>query len=89
MTTMNGEDDIYDVLDRQSFAAFLRAEAKTKTAPVRYQIKIVPDPSPNDDGKWIDVPRAPPRTRSWTATAEAYAEFVPQGHHIVAVQTVT
>jgi hypothetical protein len=56
---------------------------------MKYQIKIVPNATPNADGRWIDVPRAPPKTCSWIEMVQSYADCIPAGHHMVATQSST
>jgi len=65
------------------------ATKKESGEAVRYQIKIVPNERPNDDGRWIDIPIVPPRTTRWTDLEEHMKAYVPAGHHVVAVQSVT
>lgn len=62
-------------------------------------IKVVPDANPNADGRWIEVAEQPIPTNepdpphrayskySWLATAAAYEPFVPDGEHLVAVNS--
>lgn len=54
---------------------------------IRYQIKIVPDAQPNDDGVWIDVPTK--AEGKWRDYERQYAAHIPAEHHMVAVQTLT
>lgn len=57
------------------------------TRPVQlWRLKIVPDAEPNADGEWIDVGTAQLRRDvSFSATVEHFADKIPAGMHVVAV----
>ena len=55
----------------------------------RYQIKLVPDNDLNADGKWVDVPAGPPHGTKFSAYSDLYREQIPEGFHMVAIQTLT
>lgn len=46
-------------------------------------IKVVPDATPNADGRWIEVPSVAPVPTSWLAYEAAYAKAIPTGEHPV------
>ncbi len=49
-------------------------------------LKIVPDAEPNADGEWLAVKRnIPDDLRGWRALEEFFADRVPAGFHLVAV----
>jgi uncharacterized protein YeaO (DUF488 family) len=56
---------------------------------MKYQIKLVPDNQPNADGKWVDVPECPPRGMKFGEYETFYAAHIPEGLHLVAIQTIS
>ena len=62
--------------------------ALAEEAQMKYQIKLVPDNAPNDDGEWVDVPVRPPNGMKFAEYANLYAAQIPAGFHMVAIQKV-
>jgi hypothetical protein len=54
----------------------------------QYQIKLVPDSDLNAEGKWTDVPAGPPPGAQWWEYEKLYAPQIPDGFHMVAIQSV-
>ncbi len=50
------------------------------------KIKIVPNATPNADGKWLVIDAKMPDTRGWVNSVEHFAPHVPEGYHLVAVE---
>ncbi len=50
------------------------------------RIKIVPDATPNADGEWINIAVDLPSRTRWKFMEERVKAFVPEGHHVVAVE---
>jgi hypothetical protein len=52
-------------------------------------LKIVPNASPNDEGRWIETNRALPQrfplTLNYQETVAALGDELPKDHHIVAI----
>ena len=55
---------------------------------MRYQIKLVPNHWPCDDGKWVDVPEAPPVGMKFAEYENLYHAQIPEGFHMVAFQRI-
>jgi len=55
---------------------------------MRYQIKLIPDARPNADGKWVDVPEAPPVGMKFAEYDNLYRAQIPEGFHMVAIQRI-
>lgn len=50
------------------------------------RIKIVPDNEPNSDGLIVEIDPAPAQIgASWADHEKAFAQWVPKGWHLVAV----
>lgn len=54
---------------------------------MKYRLKIVPEATPNADGRWIEIEvpddaRAPLGS-SWRAAAQYLAPHIPAGEHLV------
>lgn len=52
---------------------------------MKTRIKIVPDDEPNAKGEWVDVDSRKITGRGWDNLVLTYADYVPAGFHIVAV----
>jgi hypothetical protein len=55
---------------------------------MKYQIKLVPGNQPNADGKWVDVPVAPPVGMKFAEYENLYRAQILEGFHIVAFQKI-
>jgi hypothetical protein len=55
------------------------------------EIKIVPNAEPNAEGEWIEttIARMPGGPSRWTDLEQLVRPFVPEGFHVVAVDTRT
>lgn len=52
------------------------------------RLKIVPDDDPNADGEWIEVTRRLGHSsRSWRQLEALYRDDIPEGHHMVSIET--
>jgi hypothetical protein len=56
---------------------------------MQYQIKLVPDKSPNVDGTWVNVPDPPPKGATWLEMETFYKVSIPDGYHMVAYQSAS
>jgi hypothetical protein len=52
------------------------------------RIKIVPNSNPNAEGEWveIDLDLGGRERRRWRTMEHLVTPFVPEGHHVVAVE---
>lgn len=51
----------------------------------RYRARIVPDADPNDDGRWVVLPHDLDIGATWAEHVDAVEPYVPDAHHVVAV----
>lgn len=48
-------------------------------------IKIVPDATPDADGKWINIDAELPTTSRWVEAEQRLSPHIPEGWHLVAL----
>jgi hypothetical protein len=53
---------------------------------MRYEVKIIPKATPNDQGKWIEIdgPSIPPDNTRWRTVSDLLSPHIPDDHFLAA-----